>query len=106
MTAKAEGLWDPMLALPESVPVGREDIRHTQSRVVEFHADAALPEDALALVPECKESFCQWLVVESLQFAARDEPRPLRRLEGRAVLALPEASEGDASVDGVGLDHS
>ena len=89
MTAKDDGLWDPVPPLAGLVPVTREDIRHMQSRVVQFHASAPLQPTALATVPKCKESFCRWLVVEAAAFASRAVAAPPPRLAGRALPQLP-----------------
>ena len=89
MTAKEEGLWDPLPPMPGLVPVSREDIRHMQNRVHQFNALAPLPVQSLVSVPQCAESFCRWLVVEAADAAAGEAPRPLPRLAGRALPALP-----------------
>ena len=90
MTAKEEGLWDPVPNLPGLMPVTKEDIRHMQNRCHQFNALVPVPEDDMVTVPTCKESFCRWLVCESSQFAARVVPRPMRRLQGRALPPLPD----------------
>ena len=89
MTAKDEGLWDPVPPLPGLIPVTREDIRHMQGRVRQFLAMAPVPPEGLADVPYCKESFCRWLLSESAQSATSSIERPLRQLTGRMVPALP-----------------
>ena len=94
MPAKADGLWDPIPALAGMVPVTREDITHMQSRVHQFHATAPVPESVVANVPNCRESFCRWLLVEAAEFASRHVERPLRELPGRAVPVLPLVQPG------------
>ncbi len=89
MTAKEEGLWDPIPALPGLMPVGREDIKHMQQRVHQFNALVPVPEDEMVTVPDCRETFCRWLVCDSTTFAVGRVPRPLRQLQGRAVPDLP-----------------
>ena len=89
MTAKDEGLWDPVPPLPGLIPVTREDIRHMQGRVRQFLAMAPVLPEGLADVPYCKESFCRWLLSESAQSATSSIERPLRQLTGRMVPALP-----------------
>lgn len=97
MTAKDEGLWDPIPPLPGCTPVTREDIRHMQQRVHQFTARAAVPDSSLVMVPKCRESFCRWLVVESAQFANRVVERPLQQLVGRALPVLPFACGEDSA---------
>ena len=65
MTAKAEGLWDPIAALPGLMPVSAEDVRHMQNRMHQFFASAPVPSGTLASVPDCRESWCRWVVVDS-----------------------------------------
>ena len=89
MTAKEEGLWDPVPPLPGSVAVTKEDIRHMQNRVQQFNALAPLDEKSMVTVPSCAESFCRWLVAEATTFAAGAVERPLQVLRGRAVPQLP-----------------
>ena len=107
MTAKADGLWDPIPALAGMVPVTREDITHMQSRVHQFHATAPVPENVVADVPNCRESFCRWLLVEAAEFASRHVERPLRELPGRAVPVLPlvQPGVGAAQEDAARADH-
>jgi hypothetical protein len=92
MTAKEEGLWDPIPSLPGNVPVSREDIRHMQNRMERFSANAVVPGD-LATVPDCAETVCRWRVVEAADFGTGTVERPLRRLQGRALPAYPQAEE-------------
>ena len=96
MTAKEEGLWDPVPPLPGLVPVTKEDIKHMQSRVHQFFARVAVPRvegaDEFAEVPDCKESFSRWLVLEATMSANRFVERPLPRLAGRALPPLPKAT--------------
>jgi len=95
MTAKEDGLWDPVPAIPGLMPVTKEDIKHMQSRLLQFTATVPLPQADLVKVPKCKESFCRWLVVEASGFASRSIPAQPRCLPGKALPALPIA-------DGVG----
>ena len=101
MTAKLEGLWDPIAQLPGLVPVTKEDIKHMQNRVFQFNALEKVAEGAEVTVPPCAESFCRWLVAESNSFAFRVVERPLRRLAGRALPPLPgqEAEAQQAEAD-------
>jgi len=91
MTAKDEGLWDPIPPLPGLVPVCKEDIRHMQNRVFQFHAAAPLPQERLAGVPACRETFCRWLLAEAAAAAMGPVQRPVRRLAGRAPPPMPAA---------------
>ena len=99
MTAKEEGLWDAIPPLPGLTPVTKEDIRHMQSRVEQHRATVPVPKDTLATVPDCKESWCRWVVVDASKYATGSPERPLkvRRLTGRALPALPGASGADSS---------
>ena len=104
MTAKEEGLWDPIPPLPGSglSPISKEDIRHMQSRVTQFHARAPVPTDAMVDVPDCCESFARWLLVDAANFATATVERPVRRLRGRALPPLPAApNEATAENDDV-----
>ena len=103
MTAKEEGLWDPIPPLAGLVPVTKEDIKHMQSRVSQFLATAPVPERAFVDVPYCKESFCRWLVADAGSVATGVAERPLRRLRGRALPALPApAMDGSRSAPAAG----
>ena len=97
MTAKGDGLWDPLPPLPGWMPVTREDIQHMQARAHQFNAMVPVPGNTLACVPKCRESFCRWLLAEATQFASRVVERPLRQLPGRALPLLPVADEGAGS---------
>ena len=99
MTAKDEGLWDPVPPIAGLMPVTREDIRHMKSRVRQFTAVAPLADDVVVEVPSCEESFCRWLVVEAAEFATGTVERPVRRLKGKALPALPEANQADESAE-------
>ncbi len=87
MTAKLEGLWDPMGA------VAREDIRHMQSRVLQFEAQAALEPGAFVPVPRCGASFARWLVADSAAYASRPAAAPAPSLPRRPLPLLPDAEE-------------
>ena len=92
MTAKADGLWDPMAALAGMTAVTAEDIRHMQSRVHQFHALAPVPSNVLASVPDCPETWCRWIVADAARAAVGQVQRPLalKRLSGRAPPPLPD----------------
>ena len=96
MTAKAEGLWDPCGC------VTREEIRHMQARVDVYRATHVIlcdPADFIAS-PACGTSWCRWLVVDSVAFAARQQPC---NFSGRTALApkslpaLPSSGSNVAS---------
>ena len=93
LTAKEEGLWDPLPCLPGLVPVTREDIRHMQSRVHQFNALVPVPGSNIVKVPDCAESFCRWLLVDAAAFATGRVERPVQKLQGRALPPLPEEHE-------------
>ena len=67
LTAKSAGLWDAFGC------VSAEDVRHMQSRVVQFDAYAELTAEQLRApeVAPCKVSFAKWLVGASSAYAAR-----------------------------------
>jgi len=88
MTSLEDGLWEPRPG------VSREEIRHFQSRVLEFHATYSIPEEDFETAPMCPESWCRWLLVDSLAYAQRSGPevalsRPVR--QGLALPPLPES---------------
>ena len=89
MTAKEAGLWEPLGM------VSREDVRHMQSRVLQFNATGALAEEDMASVPNCAESFARWLIVDACAYAAQP-PRRVAPALSRAILPLipPEAEAG------------
>ena len=92
MTAKDEGLWDPMGL------VTREEIRHMQARVEQFTATAVLLESAFRTVPNFKESFARWLLVDSVSYAALERPAAepgsqVRRL--LPALSLPDEHQSE-----------
>ena len=90
MTAKEEGLWDPI------GNVTREEIRHMQARVEIFRATHVVGKnpDDFDHSPECAASWCRWIVVDSVAFAARQGPSnfpggaPRRPRRGAALPAL------------------
>ena len=53
-----------------------EDIRHMQSRVIQFSAHHVIPTESIQQVPMCRESWARWLVIDSAAFAARPALRP------------------------------
>ena len=83
MTAKDVGLWQPMGM------VSTEDVRHMQSRVIQFTASHVLRTAAFVDVPACKESWARWVVADSMAYAARPAPRAPPRLRGRELPSLP-----------------
>jgi hypothetical protein len=85
MTAKEQGLWDPL------GNVTREEIRHMQARVELFRATHVVGEnpDEFATSPACAESWCRWVVVDSVAYAARQGPRNLPGGAPRRAKALP-----------------
>jgi hypothetical protein len=83
MTAKEEGLWDPMGI------VTREEIRHMQSRVEVFRAGYIIPEADFVSLPLCGESWARWLVHDSMLYAAAPRPQPPLVARRRLVPLLP-----------------
>ena len=83
MTAKEEGLWDPVGG------VSREDIRHMQSRMEIFSAPAQGTGADLVDIPKCAESWSRWLAGEAVAYAAMGPGRAPARLLARALPALP-----------------
>ena len=83
MTAKEEGLWDPIGI------VTREEIRHMKSRVLQFTASHIIDECDFVTPPMCKESWARWVVTDSALFATRPGPRPPPQLRRRALPTLP-----------------
>ena len=74
LTALEEGLWDPKPG------VSREEIRHMQSRVLQFRATHSIPEEDFEDAPKCPESWCRWVVTGSVAYARRQGPAaPLSR---------------------------
>jgi hypothetical protein len=64
LTAPLEGLWDVVK------PVTKEDVRHMQSRVIQFDANVAIA-GPLQTVPHCAESWCKFVVQCASAYAAR-----------------------------------
>ena len=89
MTAKEAGLWEPLGM------VSREDVRHMQSRALQFHATGALEEEDLASVPHCAESFARWLIVDSCAYASRPPARVATELRRAILPLLPPEAEPD-----------
>ena len=67
ITAKADGLWNPMRN------VSAEDIRHMKNRVEQFSATTTV-DGQLVEAPACKETFCKWLIEDSQAWASRSVP--------------------------------
>jgi hypothetical protein len=87
MTAKEEGLWDP-------IGHRREEIRHMHARVELYRAthQVGKTSEDFDHSPECASSWCRWVVVDSVRFAARQAPRscPGRAArQARRPAALP-----------------
>lgn len=82
LTAPLDGLWDVMS------PVTREDVRHMQSRVIQF--DAHVPvAGALQPIPHCAQSWCKYVLEGSAAYASRlSRPVPAAPAQG-----LPIADE-------------
>jgi len=72
MTAPLEGLWDV------AGPVTREDVRHMQSRVVQFEAHVSI-QGPLQAIPHCAASWCKFVVEASAAYAARRPPQVQER---------------------------
>ena len=85
MTAKEDGLWDPYGI------VTREEIRHMQARVEIFPATHVVGEnpDEFEKSPACASSWCRWLVVDSVAYAARQPPCNFSGRGRRTPKALP-----------------
>ena len=89
MTAKEDGLWT------SRGDVTGEEIRHMQARVEIFRATHVVGEDPddFDCSPACAESWCRWIVVDSVAYANRQAPRsfPGRapRRQPRMPAALP-----------------
>ena len=67
LTAPLEGLWNV------EGPVSKEDVKHMQSRVMQF--DALVPvQGPLRDIPHCPESWCRWVVDASAAFSTRQAP--------------------------------
>ena len=101
MTAKEEGLWEP------KADVTREEIRHMQSRVEQFVASFQIPEADFETAPLCKESWCRWILTDSISFANRQGPeRPLSSARpplaplARPELPIAELAHASGSADG------
>ena len=89
-----DGFWE------QRSPIAAEDIRHMQSRVLQFVAHARIPEDQLSSVPLCPESWCRWIKTDSEAFAARrQQPVAPAALQRRPLPALPWAETGPEDED-------
>ena len=94
MTAKEEGLWDT------AGMVTKEEIRHMKARVEVFHATHKVGDnpDEFDTSPNCAESWCRWVLVDSIAYAAREGPRAIKGTIRRKPLPLPSlGSESVAS---------
>jgi hypothetical protein len=71
MTAKEEGLWHPICN------VTHEEIKHMQARTDLYRATHPVGEKSEDFdhSPDCATSWCRWVVVDSVAFAAREGPR-------------------------------
>ena len=99
MTAKAEGLWEP------TGSVCREEIRHMQSRVDQSEATHQIEEIDFQESPQCKESWCRWVLHDSMAFARRQGPQHVLATKAAprqkvALPVLPLAEEEDVEDDG------
>jgi len=93
MTAKQEGLWDPCGS------VSREEIRHMQARVEIYQATHIVGEDPDDFIVSmaCAESWCRWVVADSIAYANRlglRNPMPLRK-PGRSAQVPTQHEEDD-----------
>ena len=84
ITAKREGLWEPM------GNVTAEEIDHMKARVELFHATHVVSTnpDEFQPSPACPNPWCRWLVTDSMAYAARQGPRHLGTL-GAKLLPKP-----------------
>ena len=99
MTAKSEGLWDPMRN------VTAEEIDHMKARVDIFPATHVVgtKADDFTPSPACPNPWCRWVVSDSIAYASRQGPRSLgglgKRLQPLALPGLPaEASLGQGGL--------
>ena len=83
MTAKEEGLWNPLGA------VSQEDIRHMKSRMEIFTAIQQLQDRDLVDAPKCGQSWARWLVTDSMAYAVVAPERAPGGLCARALPVLP-----------------
>ena len=99
ITGPVEGFWE------QRGSISAEDVRHMQSRVVQFQAYHQIPEGQLSPLPVCPQSWCRWLLVDSAAFATRSllHQAPVA-LPRRPLPALPESEsergESEAPVSG------
>ena len=64
LTAPLDGLWEV------TQPVTREDVKHMQSRVIQFDAHVAVA-GPLQPIPHCAASWCRFIVQGSAAYASR-----------------------------------
>ena len=105
MTAKEEGLWDPI------GNVTREEIRHMQARTDLYEATHPVGDKSEDFdhSPACGNSWCRWVVVDSVAFAAREAPRnfpggaPRQARRPAALPALGSTPQPSQSADSRGM---
>ena len=69
----------PLRGLREAVePVTMEDVRHMQSRVIQFEAHEPI-QSPLQAVPHCAETWCRYVVEGAAAYAARRPPQVQER---------------------------
>lgn len=95
-TGKEEGLWD---ATPK---VSAEDVRHMQSRVVQFRVTASFPRGAPGDRPRCKHHLAKWICAGAQEHDAHVvlTSSRLRVVQGCAAPAGLEAFLTSAAVFG------
>ncbi|CAE7740581.1 unnamed protein product [Symbiodinium microadriaticum] len=82
LTAPLDGLWDVMS------PVMREDVRHMQSRVIQFDIHVPVAGDWQP-IPHCAQSWCKYVREGSAAYASKlSRSVPAERVQG-----LPIADE-------------
>ena len=94
MTAKEDGLWDTLGT------VTREEIRHMKARVEVFRATHVIGNDPDDFVtsPACAESWCKWILADSIAYATRQGPQRIPQVHHR----LPVRAEDDEDIFGFG----
>ena len=105
MTAEEEGLWDPI------GNVSREEIRHMQARTDLYEATHPVGEKSEDFdhSPACANSWCRWVIVDSVAFAAREAQRnfpggaPRQARRPAALPALGSTPQPSQSADRCGM---